>query len=762
MSRSAPLRLPVPPWAARLSGGLVARDVVATAGSVRLEFASSGGAVAIELARAAGQVATRIVGEGPHASRGGPLARALASQILSPGGPAAAWAVRAMDVAASDGDPLRRAVAALDEDRPEEALATLEAGEASGHDVAIRASGVLLRFAAGDVAGALERFAVSERLLSDSDNHAAALAVAVARAHTGEREAARGSARRLADGAGSHAARRVAARLLIELGDPELAMRTLGAASDLAIDEGDLLDIASAALLANQRSTAVFAARCLASGEFAGGPGPGAPEDGRRKLKAAEILIEAGTFAEALEMLESIDDAAVTARARAKRAMLALWRLDLEGARRLAAPLVQEGAADDGVLVTLGATALLAGDGPGAVAALEAVAGRQPKDVAVQLWWARALMAVGRLDEAGRVLHKGPFPDHPARHLLIEQLEALRDPSGKYPPPEPGRHFSVLIDVLGPGVADSFGSVSATRGAVAMALERFGGNLSPRSTFVDDGGALVAASNLRTARDRAIALQYRVLREPLPDVLVAFASHCDRFSETPFFETYAAELLLWVGDYEGALERFDALWRRHKTRWSYVGSGAALALLGRHEAALARWAEGHETHHGHLPQEATYAYRGEIWRKLGELSRAGTDLEGAVRASPTRLGAWVQLGLLRCAQEDTDGARAALARATALAPGLLYTAHLEAAARAASAGAARTDAHGVLDAAACMLRGNRSSSIFTFFPREGRMRVVTPSMAEQGRTLARHGLVLAREALLEALLGENNATRGAG
>jgi tetratricopeptide (TPR) repeat protein len=280
---------------------------------------------------------------------------------------------------------------------------------------------------------------------------------------------------------------------------------------------------------------------------------------------------------------------------------------------------------------------------------------------------------------------------------------------------------------------------------IEHALRRLGGNLGVRLTSLADGpDRLRWLDEIESPRARAEHLQERLIHTDLEGVLADFRRFAEELPEVPTAVTYAAELHLWNGDYDRASAMFEDVWARTRTRWGYVGGGAAAFLLGRHERALELWAEG-AREYTYMDAEATFAYRGELYLARDELDRARSDLEHAVAAKPYRLGAWVVLGLLHARAGDTAELQRCFARVEALAPVLV---HLVRPAGLLDTSPAAREA--ILAAALAALRGNRSTVLYTFYIAD-QMHVVQAGALPAWQTLARRMLeVFADELVAES------------
>jgi tetratricopeptide (TPR) repeat protein len=218
-----------------------------------------------------------------------------------------------------------------------------------------------------------------------------------------------------------------------------------------------------------------------------------------------------------------------------------------------------------------------------------------------------------------------------------------------------------------------------------------------------------------------IKRQQAVTANPLGDVVSELLKMRENEPGNRHIPTYTAELLLWQGEYERALELFRDSRERFTNRWSFIGEGAALRFLGKEEEAFQAW----DAFTGvHLPYAATYCYRGEIWLNRGEPDRAGELLHHAAKLTPARLGAWPALGVLAHRTGDEELARSAGTSIERLCPAL---AHFAAPGGSAAVGFSEEEFAKMLRS----MRGNRSSHIYSFFDSEGRFRCHLTSLSRQ-------------------------------
>jgi tetratricopeptide (TPR) repeat protein len=470
---------------------------------------------------------------------------------------------------------------------------------------------------------------------------------------------------------------------------------------------------------------------------------------GTEMFEAAMSLREAGAFIDAERVLERLLDDPQTPKslhaiASLELARSYLWRLELEQASRLVRELSNTESEHAGPAARiLGAAAVLAGRHDEALELLDRAIALHPRDDEALLWRARAHIGRDELEAADADLVRANMGDRTSWQLLAalvrEQLVTGSVLAGRE------RYFiqTNLRQLLGdsPGHWASASIIEQ----IEAALARLGGNLGARLTSsIDAPDRLRWLDEVESPRARAEHLQLRLIHDELDAVLAEFQRFAEECPDVPTAVTYAAELCLWNGDYARASSMFEAVWATTRTRWGYVGGGAAAVMLGRHERALELWAEG-AREYTYMIAEATYAYRGELYLARGELDRARSDLEHAVTAKPFRLGAWVVLGLLHARVGDAAGLRRCFAQVEALAPVLV---HLVRPPGLGDTSPAEQEA--ILSAALVALRGNRSTVLYSFYV-DDQLHVVQAGALPAWQTLARRML----EAFAEELVAES-------
>ena len=183
-------------------------------------------------------------------------------------------------------------------------------------------------------------------------------------------------------------------------------------------------------------------------------------------------------------------------------------------------------------------------------------------------------------------------------------------------------------------------------------LHRFGGNRTLHLT-THEGGKLTAyrlpldprylgANVLRVFWTRGPTVARALFRTLAPTV-----------DDHPLFRIYAGELELWIGAYAEAERLFrDILARDAKVLWGWIGLGASVMFQGRFAEAHEIWEHGDSVMGFRGP--TVFVYRGECYRRQGEVALARRELELAVRQAPQRLSAWITLARLNQEPEELE------------------------------------------------------------------------------------------------------------
>lgn len=622
---------------------------------------------------------------------------------------------------------------------------------------------VALWLAGGAVERSLAAWARHAELLGARSDHGSRMCTAIMRGYLGDIAGAQACAIELAGRTRDAIDARHAGELLEWLGRPKLAVVQLQLAASDAGEDAGAFDayrrLAVVAIAARQREPQRSAAAAMCA--HARGP--------EQRLDAAAMQREAGEFLAAEQLLEQLllehpeDVEALHLLASSQ-----LWRGEHRRAASLARARLARAPDDPVALRILGVAEFLAGSVEAGLSHLTAALALDERDDEAHLWQVRALDRLGRYGEARRQIAKVTLGDHVAWQLLRALIEEHAAPGYRI---ELDTWFIVdqnIRQLLGDDApADTKVSHEVAVSAIEQALERLGGNYSVRLTTPTRDGSLRWLDQIESSgsgsdsglgvespRHRSELLQFQASYRPLDEVIAEFEMLAAAHPEVPFFTTYPAELLLWRGEYEHALARFEQVWYATRTRWGYVGAGAAAMLLGRDDRALQLWEEG-KGYYTYIDAEATYCYRGELRLRQGELESARADLELAVRARPARLGAWISLALLHHAQGHEQPMREAAAKVEQLCPAFMWLVRQELGRELKHEQVLRMlDVEAlarVLERLRERMRGNRSSVMYTMIDAEGLLRVIPVAPTQVWRDHARRSLALFEDELLRQL-----------
>ncbi len=512
-------------------------------------------------------------------------------------------------------------------------------------------------------------------------------------------------------------------------------------------------DAAAACLYGGLREGGVQALRLLQAAAEARAPGLAAAGMERLTARAgrpdelelgAAAVVEAGAYEAAIEALERLCEARPTPGLLTRLAELRLWKEQADAATACAERALQAGAPREAVATVLGAAEVLRGRPEAALPWLDEE-GEGAAGATARLWRARALHALGRDDEARPLMRRSGYDDRLPWKLWRSYLEGLADAEATFRGREAYQVRIVLAQLFGAEEVEA--AYADDRRLMALhrrAIARLGGNYGAQVSLLDEGR--LVPLTLVSPRNRAIAAQLALPARGLEATLADFEAQAAEMPDSPYPQTYRSELLLWSGDFEGARAAFARVWDETQTRWAYVGLGAALAMMGRHDEALAAWAEGAE-HYEYLPAEATWTYRADVYLALGRVDEALEGYEHAVRVTDTRLGAWLGLAAARLMRGEDAAARAAMDHAAELAPGLVaeVAGRLGLDPRTGAAGELRA----LVAAAREAMAGNRASTLYTWRDAGGRLRVL-PSVPERHWARAAEQLSVAAYDLLVA------------
>ena len=253
-------------------------------------------------------------------------------------------------------------------------------------------------------------------------------------------------------------------------------------------------------------------------------------------------------------------------------------------------------------------------------------------------------------------------------------------------------------------------------------LERMKGNRSAKTTFLAGprGRERVVEHLHYFPRDPLVSLQAKLRFGSVDRVL----GELDRLvKETPdeaYLYSHRAEVYLWVGRYQDAERDFRRARRLNPVLlWPKVGLAGVRLMVGDLKKGLAL-IEFAAKHGG--SESIVLTWRGEIYRKLGKFKRALEEFEKIPEVPPFRPAGWINLALTKGALGDRAGQRRIFLALRRHMPEFMADA-------AAESGAARGGAwpdpaiRKVLEKGLQMMRGNRSRWMYTYFTRDGRLKL---------------------------------------
>lgn len=380
------------------------------------------------------------------------------------------------------------------------------------------------------------------------------------------------------------------------------------------------------------------------------------------------------------------------------------------------------------------------------------------EDEEARLWLGEAYLRQGDVDRAREAIRLYDAGESPIKKLLWGLTEVAlveKDEDNRHHLDVAYYHRNVARDLLGSPIGDEL-SPREEAALLWKALARCGTSRRLQLTLPTEDGGFRPAPDVTDPRTPIVAAQHRV-RFETPDSVVAKIQAMGRERpDVPYTLTYSAEVELWRGDYERALAGFTRAWEQYQTRWAYVGAGAACAMLGRDEEALAWWDRGQQTFRELIDGEATHLLRGEVYRRSGRDDEALEQLEYAVRVRPTRVSAWLNLALLHLQAGRQEQGAAACERVVEACPWIVWEAHR----------ALGLEPHSdplpehrrpVLEQCLESMAGNRSSYLVTFYDVTGVWRVLPCAFFREhwqrvAQRIERRSYDLVLEELMNALL----------
>ncbi|MFO0552515.1 MAG: tetratricopeptide repeat protein [Polyangiaceae bacterium] len=423
-------------------------------------------------------------------------------------------------------------------------------------------------------------------------------------------------------------------------------------------------------------------------------------------------------------------------------AELALWLGDARSAYQQADEALRSAPDTAALLRIRGGAAVLYGDCQLALADLDRALELDSEDTATWVFRAEARLRLGDYAGAQTDLHAalGPSSGYVLSAALIRILVIIR--GGETPWSLTYGAYSELLEALlflCPEARPTLEAGNPSRVALVLeeALAALGGNRTGSQTYVqrDDSGrrTLARLPVLTAPRHASRRALNGILASRPAEALREFDEIIRRYPQSSLPICHRGELQSWLGNYQEARADLEAaIAKVRHTRWAYIGLTALDVLAGDPEKALETCELGVRTM-GYTTGPAVYGIRGEAHRLLGNRAEALVDLEAACRLNPSRISAFLNLGLLRGELGDEAGALTLYRDLVDRASGLMSDA-------AAAVGLAdwpepercSSASRGeVLRAALAMMRGNRSSSCITYFDARGRLRTAPGMRANE-------------------------------
>ncbi len=454
-----------------------------------------------------------------------------------------------------------------------------------------------------------------------------------------------------------------------------------------------------------------------------------------RRLEAIEHLVDAGAFAAALRVIATLRGTRLAVDGEIWRARLDLWRGRPAAAERrlLALPrksLPARRAAD--IETILAGVAALSGHAADALAHADRALAIAPRHSEALVWRCEALRWLGRHEEAIVVADAAAAATEGyGFHAALVRVLAILDGScaAGHGLTTAGVHGAVARQIAAalPGSkVPEMAPPSEMRDFLEKALRRFGGNRTSTVTVISSRPpGLRRATLIEDPRHAARMAQELVRVREADQVLARLDALAARYPDATTVPCHRGEIQLWLGRWDGARRDFErALAVDPQTRWAYIGLAALEVGRGDLQAALAACARAVDRT-GWPPGRTFFVYRGEAHRRLGHDAEARADLDQALRLNPDRLAARLNAALLDLAAGDARAATALLDHLRARAPGLLLDAAEETGVVAPDPPAlARFYEHMLT-----MMRGNRSSSLVTYFTAAGALRFLPRASA---------------------------------
>jgi tetratricopeptide (TPR) repeat protein len=465
--------------------------------------------------------------------------------------------------------------------------------------------------------------------------------------------------------------------------------------------------------------------------------------------EAIRVAVDSGAFGRATELLAEAQALAPhVGELLIWQAELAAWRGDAATAHACATAVLRASTSAStpgeraGAWRVLGGLAVVAGRWDDARTALAASLAQDPRDSASHVWHAELDLHTGQFAAAHEHLNHavaqagGYLPVAWMLRLLVVVGAGELPPTAQVSPNQRQEFIHALAELAPEATATAVasGRVDDLVAAIRAGLGALSGNRSiyptrlvadPQSPETPRLERLHTRTGCRHASRWALQL---VRVAPPAQALAALDAVVAAYPGSSLPLCHRGELHLWLGHLDAARRDLTAaIATIEGTRWAYMGLATLELLADQPTQALEILARGVAVMRN-TEGPAIHGFRGEAWRRLGQLDAAIAALTRAIELHPARVSAVINLALAYHAADRPADALPLWHRLVAeQAPGLIADA--AAACRLVASGDGDWAPHAgdqvaILEAALRMLGGNRSASLVTYWTPDGHLRFV--------------------------------------
>ena len=453
-------------------------------------------------------------------------------------------------------------------------------------------------------------------------------------------------------------------------------------------------------------------------------------------LRAAEHQINLGAMKDAfVSAKKAVELAPENREANLLLGQMLCWSALYDDAIACAEKILNKDPDHGGASRIRGASYYMKGDVEKAKADLEKALSIDEQDGEAMLWLGEIARAENRFDEAIQQIDMGiinsggyAIPGHVLRLLTI--LKSQKQDQGYLARDA----YEELLHIVAPTLPDPDiantceGRPTEVENLMLHAFSTFHGNRTHHATYIREDDPERTLHGLLVQPHSRFASRYtqELIRTRSQDeVFAVFENKLQQYPDQPTVYCHIGELHLWLGDYEKALEAFEAsLAITPKVRWAYIGLCASQLMLGEYDKALQACEKGIRVF---PPAGRTiYIYRGETYRRMGERDKALADLKENENITPGRVSGWMNTAALLAEMGDPSLLASTFHRVRRRAPGLVHDAISD---MNSSFDPYAPDEDGVMalfERIFTMMRGNRSSDFITYFTESGQLRFIPP------------------------------------